>query len=166
MPPRQISELKPQVDAIRTRLAADPAAMLAAISVLYKQHGVALFDRSSLLGMLIQLPMFGLLYQAVSNAGAGKGGFLWMKSLASPDAVLTAIVLLLNAVSAYYFPSAAGGVPALMIVVQVAVTAFVMWKLSAAMGLYWAASASLNTVQTLMLHREQRRSAAGTAMPG
>ena len=83
-----------------------------------------------------------------------------MKSLASPDAALTAIVLLLTAIAAYYMPSAAAGLAAFIIVVQVLVTAFILWKLSAGVGLYWAASAFVGLVQSLVLRPEGRRLAA------
>jgi membrane protein insertase Oxa1/YidC/SpoIIIJ len=40
------------------------------------------------------------------------------------------------------------------------VMAFMVWKLSAGLGLYWAASSGVNAVQTLMLRRERSRSQA------
>jgi YidC/Oxa1 family membrane protein insertase len=159
---QKIKALQPQADAIKARLADKPAEMFAAISALYKANGAQVIDRSSFLGLLVQLPVFGLLYKAISNAGAGKAPFLWMKSLATPDAALTAIVLLLTAISAYYLPSAAGGPVVVMVVLQVLVTAFILWKLSAALGLYWAASAAVGVVQTGVLRREQRRMASAS----
>jgi len=156
----KIKALQPQADAIKQELAADPRAMFAAISKLYKENGAHLLDRASLLGALVQLPVFGLLYKAVSNAAAGTDTFLWIKNLASPDAALTAIVLVLSAISAYYFPTVAADTATMMIVVQVLVTAFILWKLSAALGLYWAASSAVGVVQTFILRYEQRRIAA------
>ena len=160
---QKIKALQPQADAIKARLAAHPADMFAAISALYKANGAHVVDRSSFIGLLVQLPVFGLLYKAITNASSGTGPFLWMKSLATPDAALTAIVLLLTAISAYYFPSAAAGPSTFMIVLQVLVTAFVLWKLSAGVGLYWVASAFVSAVQTFVLRYEQRRMAAASA---
>ena len=157
---QKIKALQPQADAIKERLADKPAEMFAAISALYKANGAHVIDRSSFIGLLVQLPVFGLLYKAISNASSGNTPFLWMKSLATPDAALTAIVLLLTAISAYYFPSAAGGPAMFMVVVQVLVTAFILWKLSAGLGLYWAASAAVGAVQTFVLRHEQRSMAA------
>jgi YidC/Oxa1 family membrane protein insertase len=151
---QKMKALAPQVEAIRARLKDKPQEAFAAVSALYKEHGVQLFDRSSLIGALVQLPVFGLLYRTVSNASAGSGPFLWMKSLASPDAALTAVVLLMTGVAAYYFPSASD--PAmLMVALQVVIMAFVLWKLSAGLGLYWAASSSVNVLQTVVLRRER-----------
>jgi YidC/Oxa1 family membrane protein insertase len=152
---QKMKALAPQVEAIRERLKDKPQEAFAAVSALYKEHGVQLFDRSSLVGALVQLPVFGLLYRTVSNASAGSGPFLWMKSLASPDAALTAFVLLLTGVAAYYFPSASADPSMLMVALQVAIMAFMLWKLSAGLGLYWAASSGVNVLQTVMLRRER-----------
>ena len=160
---QKIKALQPQVDAIKARLAEKPAEMFAAISALYKANGAQVFDRSSIGGLLVQLPVFGLMYKAITHASSGAGPFLWMKSLATPDAALTGIVLLLTAVSAYYFPSAPGAPAMLMVAVQVLVTAFILWKLAAGVGLYWMASAFVGAVQTFVLRHERRRMAAATA---
>jgi YidC/Oxa1 family membrane protein insertase len=152
---QKMKALAPQVEAIRERLKDKPQEAFAAVSALYKEHGVQMFDRSSLVGALVQLPVFGLLYRTVSNASAGSGPFLWMKSLASPDAALTAFVLLLTGVAAYYFPSASADPSMLMVALQVAIMAFMLWKLSAGLGLYWAASSGVNVLQTVVLRRER-----------
>jgi len=156
-----IKTLEPQAAAIRERLADKPAEMFAAISALYKANGAHMFDRSTLLGALVQMPVFGLLYKAIGNASANGGPFLWMKTLATPDAALTAVVLVLTALSAYYLPSAAPDKAMVMVLVQVVVTAFILWKLSAGVGLYWAASSFVGLLQTCVLRVEQRRAAGG-----
>jgi YidC/Oxa1 family membrane protein insertase len=156
-----IQSLAPQVAAIRERLADQPADMFAAISALYKANGAHMFDRSTLLGALVQVPVFGLLYKAIANAGSSAGPFLWMRSLATPDAALTAVVLVLTALSAYYMPSAAPDKAMLMVLVQVVVTAFILWKLAAGVGLYWAASSFVSLLQACVLRFEGRRATAG-----
>jgi YidC/Oxa1 family membrane protein insertase len=160
--------LRPQVEAIKGRLHGDPRAAFAAVSALYKEHGVRVFDRSSLLGAVLQLPVFAMLYKAVSQASAGSKSFLWMKSLALPDTALTAIVLLLTGIAAWYFPSASGDAATLTVVLQVLVMAFVVCKLSAGVGLYWAASSGVSALQTLVLrrdrHRAQRLAGSGMTM--
>lgn len=152
---RKIKALQPQVDAIKVRHAADPKAMFAAISALYKENGAHMIDRSSLLGALVQLPVFALLYRAITNASSG--AFLWIRNLASPDVMLTGIVLLLTAIAAYYSPSTAAETAMLMMVVQIAVTAFILWKVAAGIGLYWAVSSFATIVQNAVLHYEERR---------
>lgn len=152
---RKIRALQPQGDAIKARHAADPKAMFAAISTLYKENGARMIDRSSLLGGLLQLPVFALLYRAITNASTG--AFLWMRNLASPDVLLTGIVLLLTALAAYYAPATAADTALILMAVQVALTAFILWKLAAGVGLYWAVSAVITLVQNLVLRAENRR---------
>ena len=146
---QKIKALQPQVDAITTRLASDPTAMFAAMSALYKENGAHMLDRSSLLGALVQLPVFGLLYKAITNASAGS--FLWIRNLASPDTALTLIVLVLTAVAAYYAPSSGADTAMVMMAVQILVTAFIVWKLAAGVGLYWAVSAFASVIQSVVL---------------
>jgi YidC/Oxa1 family membrane protein insertase len=164
---RKIRSLQPQVDVIRERLKHDPQAMFAAVSDLYKQNGAHVINRSSILGALVQLPVFGLLYKTVSHASAAGGSFLWIRNLASFDVALTAIVLLLTGIATYYVPSGANEPSTLMVAAQIAITAFFMWKLSAGLGLYWAASSGVSVIQNLVLRREQKRvpQSAGISKP-
>lgn len=157
---QKVKALQPQLDAIKARLHDQPQQMMAEVSALYQANGVKLFDRSSLMGILIQMPVFGLMYSAISKVSAQGGPFLWLKNLASPDTLLTAIVLAVTAISAYYMPSAGGTAQTMMIVIQVIVTALFIWKLSAGLGLYWLASGSVGLLQSLMLRFEQRRRSA------
>jgi len=123
--------------------------MFAAMSALYKENDARMFDRSSLLGALVQLPVFGLLYKAITNASAGS--FLWIRNLAAPDTVLTLVVLALTAVAAYYAPTTAADTAMVMMAVQILGTAFIVWKLAAGVGLYWAVSAFASVVQNFVL---------------
>jgi YidC/Oxa1 family membrane protein insertase len=164
---RKIKSLQPQVDMIRERLKHNPQAMFAAVSELYSQNGVHVINRSSILGALVQLPVFGLLYKTVSNASAAGGSFLWIRNLASSDLALTSIVLLLTGIAAYYVPSGANPPAALMVAAQIAITAIFMWKLSAGLGLYWVASSGVSVIQNVVLRWEQKRiqQAAGSGKP-
>ena len=164
---RKIRDLQPQVDVIRERLNHDPQAMFAAVSDLYRQNGAHVIDRFSILGALVQLPVFGLLYKTVSNASAAGGSFLWMRNLASSDAALTAIVLVLTGIAAYYVPSGAHPPATLMIAAQIAITAMFIWKMSAGLSLYWVASSGVSIIQNAVLRREQKRAlqSAGSGKP-
>jgi YidC/Oxa1 family membrane protein insertase len=152
---RKIRNLQPQVDVIRERLKHDPQAMFAAVSRLYRKNGAHVIDRSSILGTLVQLPVFGLLHKTISNASAAGGSFLWMRNLASFDAALTGIVLLLTAIAAYYVPSGSNPPSTLMIAAQIAITAIFMWKMSAGLSLYWAASSGVGIIQNVVLRRQR-----------
>jgi YidC/Oxa1 family membrane protein insertase len=153
---KKIRDLQPQVDVLKERLKHDPQAMFTAVSELYRQNGAHVVDRSSILGALLQLPVFGLLYKTVKNASAAGSPFLWMRSLAGFDLGVTAIVLVLTGIATYYLPTDSNASATLMVVAQMAVTAIFMWKLSAGLALYWVASSSVSVIQTFVMRYEQR----------
>ncbi len=154
---RKVKALQPQVDEIKTRLAAQPKEMLSAISALYQANGAKLVDVSSLMGAFVQLPVFAIMYNGIGKVAASGGPFLWIRSLGTPDVLLTGLVLALTAVASYYMPAMGGNAQIVMVVVQLAITALFIWKLSAALGLYWLGSAFVSAIQTLVLRFEQRR---------
>jgi YidC/Oxa1 family membrane protein insertase len=156
---RKIKALQPQADEIKTRLAAQPQQMMSAIAKLYQDNGAKLIDGSSMMGALVQLPVFGLMYKAIDNVAATGGPFLWIRNLGTPDVLLTGLVLALTALSTYYFPSMGGNAQTFVVIVQVAITALFIWKLSAGLGLYWLGSSFVGAIQTLVLRFEQRRAA-------
>jgi membrane protein insertase Oxa1/YidC/SpoIIIJ len=90
-----------------------------------------------------------------------------MRNLASFDAALTVIVLVLTGIATYYLPSGSNAPSTLMVAVQIAITAMFMWKMSAGLGLYWVASSGVSVIQNLVLRREQKRvpQSAGISKP-
>lgn len=50
-----------------------------------------------------------------------------------------------------------------MVLLQVLITALLMGKLSAGVGLFWAVSSNVSAVQTFVLGHEQRRLAGALA---
>jgi YidC/Oxa1 family membrane protein insertase len=92
-----------------------------------------------------------MLYSSIRTSLTSSSAFLWIRSLASPDLLLTLVILALTGVSAYLMPSASGQMRSALIVLQVLVTFFIVWKLAAGLGLYWAASNLVGIFQTLWL---------------
>ncbi len=157
---RKVQALQPQIDEIKTRLAAQPKEMLAAISALYQANGAKLVDVSSLVGAFVQLPVFAIMYNGIGKVAASGGPFLWIRSLATPDLLLTGLVLAVTAVASYYMPAMGGNAQIVMVALQLAMTALFIWKLSAALGLYWLGSACVSAIQTMVLRFEHRRTLA------
>jgi YidC/Oxa1 family membrane protein insertase len=121
------------------------------IGRLYRRHHYSPFDLPALIGSFAQLPIFGLLYSTIRNALTANTAFLWIRNLASPDFVLTLVILALTALSAYVLPAVSGNAHTTMIVIQVVVTSLIVWKLAAGLGLYWASSSLVGLFQTLWL---------------
>jgi len=118
---------------------------------LYKKNNYSPFDLPALVGGFIQLPIFGLMYSAINSSLSSSNAFLWIRSLASPDFVLTLLILALTAGSAYWLPMASENARTTMIVIQIIVTSLFVWKLAAGLGLYWASSSLVSLFQSLWL---------------
>jgi YidC/Oxa1 family membrane protein insertase len=101
-----------------------------------------------------------MLYRAIGSAIVSGERFYWIRSLASPDAWLTVIVLALTAASAWFAPGMSDTARRTLIAVQLGITFFFVWKLAAGYGLYWASSSLLGLGQTLWLRHERVRVAA------
>lgn len=98
---KKMAELKPHLQNLRKKHAADKQALAAAQMALYKEHGVN--PAGGCLPALIQIPIFIALYQAIINIVPGAGGsierlnsllyFSWMKLAQNPDPSLFGVNL-------------------------------------------------------------------------
>lgn len=152
--------LQPEIDAIRSRHANDPQRQYEETMKLYRRHDFSPFDLPVVLGSLVQLPVFGLVYGAVRHALGSSRSFLWIRSLSSPDALLTLLILGVTAASAYWAPAAGAQARAMLVVLQVLVTGLLVWKLAAGLGLYWASSSMIGLLQSLWLRHRRAADAA------
>ncbi len=146
-----LQRLQPEIDRLRQRYAKNPQRLWEEARRLYKEHDCSPLDIPTLVGSFIQLPIFGIVYSAIRNSLRSSGPFLWMRNLASPDFLLTLVILFLTGVSAYFMPASSEQMRSTLIALQVVVTFFIVWKLAAGLGLYWASSSLVGVVQTLWL---------------
>ena len=146
--------LQPEIAELKKKYEKKPERLFEETMKLYRKHGHSPFDVPAMIGMFAQLPIFAMLYRAIGTALTSGERFYWIRSLASPDAWLTLIVLLLTASGAYFVPSMSEGTRTMLIVIQVGVTFFIVWKLAAGYGLYWASSSAIGLIQSLWLRRE------------
>ena len=81
---KKMQQLKPQMDALMAKHKADPKRANREVFALYKEHKVS--PMSGCLPMLLQMPIFIALFQAISHYIDLRGQeFLWMKDLSMPD---------------------------------------------------------------------------------
>lgn len=146
-----VRTLQPELDEIKKRFEKKPELLFGEIQKVYKKHGFSPFDLPAMLGSFVQLPVFAFIYRAVRDSVAGGGSFLWIRSLASPDAWLTLVILMLTGAAAYFMPNVSESAKTTLILIQIAVTCFIVWKLAAGLGLYWVASSSVGLFQNLWL---------------
>ena len=85
---KQMQELQPQIEALRTNYKDNPQRLNKEIMELYRRHKANPFG--GCLPMILQIPVFFGLYQALSRSIVLKGApFLWIKDLAEPDRLFT-----------------------------------------------------------------------------
>lgn len=152
------ARMQPELERLRARHARRPEVLARETQRLFERRGYRPVGRQELLGTLVQMPVFGGLYSAVSQ-GLGAGGrFLWVANLARPDAIIIAIALALAgaAAAASANAGAPGGRAAVVasVCVSVLVTALFVTRLAAGLGLYWVASGAVGLAQSLIVRRE------------
>jgi YidC/Oxa1 family membrane protein insertase len=149
----RIAALAPTLEKLRQRHAKDQAALGQATLDLYAQHGVGPLPKGSLVSLLVQMPIGAALYRAFGGSWGTRTPFLWMSDLARPDTALALACATLAGVAAGAEPS----VSRAAIAVNMIVTGYLAWRLSASVGLYWAASNSVSAVQAVVLRRSASR---------
>jgi YidC/Oxa1 family membrane protein insertase len=147
----KMARLKPRLERLRGVFRDDPAELSRHTMALYRENGVAPFDRISLLNAGSQ-GAFGLgLFQALGNI-TFNSRFLWIANLAKPDFYLTVLVGALMLLGMALMP---GGMTEpqmlMMAAVAVVVSVVAVAALPSAVGVYWATSNAFSVVQTLAL---------------
>jgi len=142
--------LQPEVEQLKRRFEKKPERLFEEMRKLYREHDCRPFDIPTLVGIFIQLPIFGVLYSSIRSSLSSKSAFLWIRNLASPDIWLTLVIVFVTGLSAYLMPSNSEHRNTL-IVIQMVVTFLIVWKLAAGLGLYWASSSLVGLFQTVWL---------------
>jgi YidC/Oxa1 family membrane protein insertase len=150
----QTERIQSEIARIRAESGKSPKAE-ARIQELLRENAWTAMDPKDLTGGLVQAPVIGGLYGAIS-AGFGAGrGFAWIANLAQPDAILG---LLAGGTAFLSALSAGGKEPSrwLTAAIMGLVVAFFVRRIAAALGLYWAVSGVVSLGQTLWLRRAAR----------
>ena len=85
---KEMQAIQPLVEALRNTYKDNPKKLNEEIMKLYKEHKVNPFG--GCLPLLLQMPVFFALYQALMRSVALKGAeFLWIKDLSAPDKLFT-----------------------------------------------------------------------------
>jgi YidC/Oxa1 family membrane protein insertase len=143
--------LQPELEELKKRFEKKPERLFEEMRKLYRKHNYRPLDLPMLLGSLVQLPVFGMLYSSIRSALTANSAFLWIRNLASPNFVLTLVILSLTGLSAYWMPTASEHARTTAMVIQLIMTSLIVWKLAAGLSLYWASSSLVGLFQTLWL---------------
>lgn len=153
---KKLTRLQPELRALQERFRGKPDAYLAAMRELYRAHDLELIDGRSLIGSLVQLPVFVGMFQALRNAGDGVR-FLWVANLLRPDIALALIAGLATALMMAVNPDLPEHLRILLIALPCIFAVIAALKLSSALAIYWATSNLFSALQTAVLHFVVRR---------
>src|SRR5436190_8061210 len=99
-----VKALQPEIEQLKKRFEKKPERLFEEMSKLYRKHNCRMFDLPALIASFIQLPIFGVLYSSIRSSLAPAGSFVWIRSLASPDFLLTLLILSITGLSVYFIP--------------------------------------------------------------
>ena len=166
---RDMQELKPDMDEIRTRYKDDRQKQQQAMMDLYKERNIN--PMAGFLPILIQMPVFIIMYHVIRNfeqtvQSFSSGGLFWFQNLTQHDPyyilpIISASVL----VGAQMIASKniSGSQKNLMLMMPIVFTAFIA-RWPAGLFVYWVASNSFTLVQNyLIYHRGPGKNPLPTA---
>lgn len=157
---RKLKALEPAIAALKKRLNADPQRCAHEMMSLYRREGVTLFDKTGLVGALLQLPLFLALYQ-VLRAIRGAGRFLWVANLSRPDFWLAMIAGAATMALMAMNPDLPEHVRILLILIPAVFTVLAALKVSAALSLYWTTTNAFSGAQAIALRAVAARGSHG-----
>lgn len=151
--------IQPKLDAIRSTCKGDSGRIAEETHRVMRAEGISIAP-PGLLSNLVQFPILIALYAAVRQAAAVAGRFLWIPDIAKPDWLLTLMVSGLTLILASLTRSSSAPAQTALVVVSAVVSAVVLSKMAAGVGLYWGMSTLFGTVQTMIATRKPHAAVA------
>ncbi len=145
--------LRDNVARLRKRYQSDPKQLAEKLSELYRVNGVKPFDGGSLAGGAVQALVGAGLYSALRRGLAQRHSFMWVRDLAQPNAILTLAAGAITFAASFIAPHLPEQSRVLTTVLPAILTVVLAWRLSSALVLYWASSAAVSGMQSLILRR-------------
>lgn len=156
-----LQRLKPALDRLKERFADDQQRLAQETISLYRREGVSFLDRTSLLGTLVQFPVFLGIYQVLRRIQRA-GHFLRITDLARPDFWIAVIAAGATMALMMTNPDLPQNLRLVLIFVPALLTLIAAVKLSAALSLYWTTTNAFSGAQTIVLRAiVSRRRRAG-----
>jgi YidC/Oxa1 family membrane protein insertase len=149
---KKMFRLQPQLERLKQDCGAHPQLYAERVMNLYRDNGMSVMDLRSLVGALLQMPIFLGMYQTL-RAGAHGGRFLWVQSLARPDVWLALLVGLTTMWMMSANPDLPEQMRLILIMVPSVLAVVAALKFCSALAVYWTVSNSYSAVQTWAMHR-------------
>ena len=162
-----MQKLKPEMDKLQVKYKGDPQQLHQEQILLYRKHGIN--PLGGCLPMVLQIPIFIALYQALWNAVELWGApFLWIKDLSLPDTVYTLpfkipflgdgvhpLPLLMTAATIgqqLMTPATGDKSQQQMMYMMPVMFLFIFYNMPSGLVLYWFVNQLLSMGQTFYLH--------------
>jgi YidC/Oxa1 family membrane protein insertase len=143
--------LQPALARLKLECGDEPRIYAQRTMKLYQEHGMSVMDWRSILGSLVQMPLFLGMYQTL-RAGANGARFLWVETLSRPDPWFALLAGLTTALVMAANPDLPEHMRLLLIVVPSILAAVVALKFCSALALYLTVSNCYSAIQTGVLH--------------
>lgn len=148
-----MKKVKPELERLRSKHSDDPVRLNTELATLYRRHGVRPIRDSGWLPGLLQMPVVLALYSVVRTGAGLAGRFLWIPSLARPDAILAGAVAALSGFAVLVGSSSPGAGARALAVVAALGTLLLLSRMAAAVGLYWGVSSVIGMTQAAIIRR-------------
>jgi len=148
---KKMLRLQPELARLKLECADQPQQYAARLMKLYQDNGMTVMDWRSVLGSLVQMPLFLGMYQTL-RAGLNGARFLWVETLARPDPVFAILAALTTILMMAANPELPEQMRVILILVPSIFAAIAALKFCSALAVYWTVSNCYSAIQTGALH--------------
>jgi YidC/Oxa1 family membrane protein insertase len=149
---KRVRKIKPELDRLREQYGSQPQRLAEETMKLYRARGMRMVETRSLMGALVQMPVLLGMY-SVLRQGLKSVRFLWVASLARPDAWLALIAAATTALMVLANPDLPEQTRMFLILIPSVIAFLFALKFASALALYWVTSNCVTAAQTFAVHR-------------
>jgi YidC/Oxa1 family membrane protein insertase len=148
---KKMVRLQPELARLKAECGNEPQVYAQRMMRLYQERGMTVLDWRSVVGALLQMPLFLGMYQTL-RAGGNGARFLWVETLSRPDLWFALLAGLTTMLVMAANPDLPEQMRLILILVPGVVAAIVALKFCSALALYLTVSNCYSAVQTGVLH--------------
>jgi YidC/Oxa1 family membrane protein insertase len=148
---KKMLRLQPELARLKVDYGDEPRIYAERMMKLYQDNGMTVMDWRSVLGSLVQMPLFLGMYQSL-RAGVNGARFLWVETLARPDPLFAILAALTTMLMMAANPDLPEQMRLILILVPSILAAIAALKFCSALAVYWTVSNCYSAIQTGVLH--------------
>jgi YidC/Oxa1 family membrane protein insertase len=148
---KKMLRLQPELQRLKVECGDDTQLYAQRMMKLFKDHGMSAIDLGSILGSLVQMPLFLGMYQTL-RAGTNGARFLWVQTLSRPDPWFALIAGLTTLLVMTANPDLPEQMRLILILVPGILAALAALKLCSALAVYFTVSNCYSALQTGVMH--------------